>query len=94
MSAVSCLMIFCACGDLVAIESLEVGKASFNSLWYLEAFPLKYRKFNIMILAFAHQPIRINGLNVVQCSLSSFLSVRLVFYWRNLFMETFMVFSL
>lgn len=73
--AVSCLLIFCACGDWISIEAFKITTATYNSLWYHHAVPLDNRKFNILILAFAQKPININGLSVVQCSLQSFLSV-------------------
>lgn len=78
MSAVSCLMIYCACGDLVAEKGLDVAQASFETLWYSIDYPLDLKKFHVLIIAFSHRPIKISGLGVVQCSLSRFLSVYII----------------
>lgn len=75
LSAVSCLLIFCACGDWISGEAFKITTATYNSLWYHHAVPLDNRKFNILILTFAQKSININGLTVIQCSLESFLSV-------------------
>lgn len=60
---------------MISGEAINITTATYNSLWYHHAVPLDNRKFNILILAFAQKPININGLSVIQCSLSSFLSV-------------------
>lgn len=75
LSAVSCLLIFCACGDWMSVEAFKIRTAAYNSLWYHHAVPLDIRKYTILILQFAQKPININGLSVIQCSLQSFLSV-------------------
>lgn len=75
MSAVSYLLAFCFCGDMVIENWLKVNIIAYNSLWYHEHFPREIRRFYVLIEAFAQNPVKISGLGVMYCSMQSFVSV-------------------
>lgn len=73
--------VYCRFSENITSKSLEIGDIVYNSLWY--KMPLKEQKLIILMIQRSQKEFRLSGLGLVDCSLATFLAVRINFlYFR------------
>lgn len=65
--------IYCYFSEKITNISFEIGDIVYFSSWY--AMPFKQQKTIVMVIRESHEEFRLNGLGIIDCSLSTFLAV-------------------
>lgn len=66
--------IYCYFSENMTTTSFEIGDVVYNSLWY--EMSMKQQKAMILMIARSQKEFRLTGLELVECSLPTFLLVR------------------
>lgn len=68
------MFLYCYIATRIAITFVWIGQAVHESYWY--NYPVAVQQCLRLIIRRSQRPLKLNGLNIIQCNLEAFVSVR------------------